>query len=280
MQPSPSPDLSFPMSLAPFRTPDYNAQLVRSLGKVFLGAASIGEVTAVAGCITDGDDATWSAAWGQLADRLGERAAAAEARGDRSTARGLWLRAAEAHRQASFFRRVDLDDPLLQRRWRAARDAFRRAAALSDFALWPVAIPFDGTRLSGYLALPARADGPLPALVVPGGYDSIAEEIMTMVGLPALARGYAVLAVDGPGQGGTLYDPQVRLFMRPDWRPVIAGLRDWLCARPEIDRKRIAAVGISFGGLLVPNGAADQPRLAALVADPAVTCERGGRHCG
>ena len=89
-----------------------------------------------------------------------------------------------------------------------------------------------------------------------------------MNGLPALARGYAVLAVDGPGQGKTLYDKETRAFMRPDYEKVMTAVLDYATSQTNIDPERIAAIGCSFGGYLVPRGSAGESRLAALVADP------------
>ena len=129
-------------------------------------------------------------------------------------------------------------------------------------------IPFEGRHLYASLVTPAGRDGPWPTLVLPSGYDSCVEEALMMNGLPALEQGYAVLGVDGPGQGKTLYDPGTRAFMRADYGVVMTAVLDALLARTEVDPQRIAAIGCSFGGYLVPRGTADEHRLAALVADP------------
>jgi len=47
-----------------------------------------------------------------------------------------------------------------------------------------------------------------------GGYDGTAEELYASAA-PAVDRGYAFAALDGPGQGAMLYDQRVP--MRPDW---------------------------------------------------------------
>ncbi len=41
---------------------------------------------------------------------------------------------------------------------------------------------------------------------------------------------------------------------------------DWLLARPDMDRDRIALMGMSLGGLLAPRAAATEQRVAALIA--------------
>jgi len=256
------------MTIAPFATRDFNSQLQRSLGKVYLGAASVGEAMAVADAIADGDTAGWHAAWRRLADDLEERAGAARAGGHDAVARGLYLRASEAFRQASFFHRVDLDCAELQAAWPRAAACFSAALELMAVVHAPLAIPFEGRHLHATLVAPAEGDGPWPVLILPSGYDSCVEEALEMNGLSALREGYAVLGLDGPGQGKTLYDPATRAFMRADYGPVLTAAVDALVARPEVDGARIAAIGCSFGGYLVPRGAAEEHRLAAMVADP------------
>ncbi len=256
------------MPLELFATRDFNSQLQRSLGKVYLGAASVGEVMATAAAVTDGDTASWHQAWRGLADDLEARGTSARQAGQTETARRLFLRAAEAFRQASFFHRVDLDCAELQAAWPRAESCFQAAMALTDFQWQGVEIPFEGRFLYGCLAMPGQGSGPWKTLIVPSGYDSCVEEAMVMNGLPALARGFAVLAVDGPGQGKTLYDRNTRAFMRPDYETVMAAVFDFAATRPELDPARIAAIGTSFGGYLVPRAAAHESRIAALVADP------------
>ncbi|MFC3229833.1 alpha/beta hydrolase family protein [Marinibaculum pumilum] len=256
-------------TIAPFATLDFNSQLNRSLGKVYLGAASVGEVMAVAASIADGDTASWHAAWSKLAASLEARGRAAAAAGQRQTALGLYLRATEAWRQACFFHRVDLDCAELQAAWPRLVACFRAALAQSPFHGGRVELPFEGRSLWAYLLHPGPAeDGPWPTLVMPSGYDGTAEETAVMVGWPALARGYAVLAFDGPGQGCTLYDPARRAFMRPDFEHVLPAVVDAAQGMAPVDGDRIAGVGISFGGYLMPRGASGEPRLKALVADP------------
>jgi pimeloyl-ACP methyl ester carboxylesterase len=68
------------------------------------------------------------------------------------------------------------------------------------------------------------------------------------------------------GQGAMLYEQ--RVSMRPDWEHVVPGLLDALSTHPEVDPDKIVLVGRSFGGYLAPRGAAGEPRLAAMIADP------------
>lgn len=175
-------------------------------------------------------------------------------------ARGAYLRAAEYLRQAFFFHRDNLDGNELRLAFGASVAAFRSALPLLDHPATVLSGP-----VSGYLFTPAGATGPLPTLLHVNGYDGTAEELYASV-YPALERGYAFAAIDGPGQGEVLYDQ--RIPMRPDWENVVPGMVDALLARPEVDPRRLVLVGRSFGGLIAPRGASAEHRLAALVVDP------------
>jgi len=59
------------------------------------------------------------------------------------------------------------------------------------------------------------------------------------------------------------------LYFRPDWEAVITAVVDWLLTRPEVDPRRIALMGRSWGGYLAPRAATGEHRLAALIADAA-----------
>ena len=102
-------------------------------------------------------------------------------------------------------------------------------------------------------------------MILIGGYDGTCEELYLLTGVAALQRGYNVMAVDGPGQGSALIEQ--RLTLRPDWENVIAPMIDHLIERPEVDRDRIAVIGLSLGAHLAPRAASGERRLAACIAD-------------
>ena len=58
--------------------------------------------------------------------------------------------------------------------------------------------------------------------------------------------------------------------MRPDWENVVRPVVDYALTRPEVDPKKIARTGWSFGGYLAPRAASGEHRLAACLADPGV----------
>jgi alpha-beta hydrolase superfamily lysophospholipase len=82
-----------------------------------------------------------------------------------------------------------------------------------------VAIPYENTTLPGYHFRVDRDERPRPTVVLVGGYDGTSEELYFLNGRAALARGYNVLAFDGPGQGAALLQQQ--LVLRPDFETVV-----------------------------------------------------------
>jgi hypothetical protein len=243
-----------------FDDTNFDGQLQRSVAKCDSGMANVGECLEIASQITPGDRDSWFQAWSSFAGRLVLQADQARAGGHDVSARDALLRAAEYHRQSFFFHRDDLHCRELRTGYAASVAAFRAAMPLLPHD----AQVLDG-ELSGYLFTPSGTTSRLPTLLHIGGYDGTAEELYASVA-PALARGYAFAAIDGPGQGGELYDRGV--VMRPDWEHVVPTMFDALVAHPHVDPTRVVLVGRSFGGALAPRGAAGEQRLAALVVDP------------
>ena len=249
-----------------FRDPSYDGQLARTLAAATVGAADLGEALATARRVKRLDGSSWHVAWSRTA--AGARAAGETARqiGDRATARYAFLRASEYYRQAYYFIRGDLDDPRLLAAHGKHVETFVAAAQLMAPSIEPVRIPYLDTTLAGYLMSPDRSGAARATLIFPCGYDSTAEAGWANAA-PALERGYNVLVFEGPGQGEALL--KQRLFFRPDFEHVLGPVLDWLLARPEVDPARVGLIGRSFAGYLAPRAAAFEPRLAALVCDPA-----------
>ena len=248
-----------------FRDEDFEAQFLRSLGKVYWSAADAGECLAVAATVLDGDRASWQHAWSTAADSVADVATQARAAGHRRSAGEAFGRAAEYARQSYFFDRIDLTDPTMLSSWRRQREYFRAMLDLLDIRWELLAVPYENVELDGYLLLPQGA-GPFPTLVVPSGYDAPIEEFWSLVAVPALRRGYAVAMYDGPGQGSALYEKV--LYMRPDWEVVSRAVVGALRSRDTVDQRRLVSFGRSFGGYLAPRAAAGSVDFAACVADP------------
>ncbi|HXN62174.1 MAG TPA: alpha/beta fold hydrolase [Acidimicrobiales bacterium] len=242
-----------------------DAQLLRTVGSAPYGGADVGECLSTVARIKGTDLASWHNEWVSTAaatQSLAERALEA---GRTETARLAFLRAASYFRTAGVMLMAPPADERLVRAYAAQTEAFRRAAAL--FAQPPeiVDIPFDGSPLPGYHFRPDGDPGRRATVLLVGGYDGTAEELYLLNGAAALARGYNVLAFDGPGQGAALL--RLGLTMRADFERVVTAAVDYLCTRRDTDPARLAVIGLSLGGYLAPRAASVEHRLAACIAD-------------
>jgi pimeloyl-ACP methyl ester carboxylesterase len=235
------------------------------LGTVSNGGAEIGEAFAVAAKIKDGDAASWQAEWLKMA-------ALAEARGETSLKGGHTVSAAQQLLRASNYYRIGLmamlpDDPRLPQAGKKSRELMRRAGTLMDPPLEYFEVPFEGTVLPGYFRA-AKADGkPRKTLLMLGGGETFAEDLIFYIMPQAHQRGYNFITVDLPGQG---LMPLQGKYFRPDmWKPVMAVV-DQIIRRKEIDKKRLAVYGISGGGGFAPQTAEHDKRLKAVVVNSCV----------
>ena len=242
----------------------FDYQTLRALAYTTFGGAEPGEVLVTAERIPEGDTESWHTEWRTTAERVERQAGAAAEEGNDRTARGAFFRAHTYYRTAEFF--LPSDDPRRERTYERSRACFREGIERLDTAVEQLSIPYADTDLPGYLFRPADSfDGPRPTVVCLGGFDSLAEELYFLCGVPeALARGYAVVLFEGPGQGAPLRAEG--LTARPDWEHVVGPVLDHLDGRPALDTERLGLVGVSFGGYYAPRAAAFDDRIGAVVA--------------
>ncbi|MGA5324318.1 alpha/beta hydrolase family protein [Streptomyces seoulensis] len=259
----------------------FNFEILLALGSVWRRGADAGEVLSTAASVADGDGQAWFDAWLDLGRRVRVEAEECAAAGHPVSAREGWLRAAGYLGTAM----VGVD-AVPDAEKRAAEAFTEHRACLDRFLLAldppaePVSIPYEDTTLPGYLISPPGTDEPLPTLIANNGSDGPLSAAWTMLGAPAVERGYRVLLFDGPGQQSMLFERGVTF--RPDWENVITPVVDFLLARVDVDPRRIALAGISQGGYWVPRALAFEHRLAAAVADPGVVrvAESWWQHLG
>jgi Esterase FrsA-like len=250
-----------------FDDTEFDAQFARTVGKAAVGMADVGECFATANRMTDGDYASWQDCWHATAERAEGIADEAAKAGRRRSAGEAYLRASEYHRASYFFDRADLAGSFLHAAWEATRRTFRAGLECLDVDVDLVTVPYTGTTLSGYLVRPEDAAArPYPTVVTVAGYDSPIEEYYAFNVVGGTKRGYAVLMVDGPGQGSALYEKG--LVFRHDYEAVFGAILDFAAQRSEVDSERIALSGRSFGGYLAPRAACFEHRARALITDP------------
>ena len=258
---------SFSMELV-FKDLQYAFQTLRALGYAVSGGADVGEVLKTAYSIKEGDDESWYREWMKTAEQREKAGDDFLARGRKISARQEFFKASNYYRTAEFFLHTNPEDPRIVSVWKKGRDSFRKAANLADHPILPVEIPFEGTTLPGYLCLVDKSGTKRPLLIVHSGFDGTVEEIYFETAYFAVKRGYNVLLFEGPGQGGVIRVQ--KLPFRPNWETVVTPVVDYAMTRKEVDAKRIALMGISFGGYLAPRAAAFEKRIKACIANGGV----------
>jgi len=212
-------------------------------------------------------------AFESTARRRETKAKAAEADGNRLTARDNWFMAAIHYGAAEW----PYDDSgakhveLHQKK----RECYASYARLADHRVEAVWVPFKGKSIPAWFHLPpGYAGGKLPVVISIPGMDSFKESGVALANDRWLARGAAVLAIDGPGQ----YESPLNgvYVSMQNWIDAGPALVDWLASRPEIDAGRIGVTGTSFGSFFGTIMAAHEPRIAATAV--ASTCLEPGCH--
>ncbi len=200
----------------------------------------------------------WCAGWSEIAH-------GAEVRADQALDRGFMRTAAsELGRSAFYYGFAQLpfwhDPPAKRVAYEHAARVWRRAAPFLDPPLQPVAIPYRGIELPGYLRLPSGVDRPA-CVVLLGGLDSTKEEMQVISDL-CIARGLATLSFDGPGQGETFF----RMKLAADFVDAVIAVFDFAERLPSIDGSRLGIIGRSLGGYYAPRAAALDRRVKAAAA--------------
>ncbi len=251
-----------------FKDHQYSFQTLRTLGYAVSGGADAGEVLKTAYAIKEGDDESWYREWIKTAEQREKAGNDFLAQGRKISARQEFFKASNYYRTAEFFLHTNPEDPRIVSTWLKSRDSFQKAAKLADQPILPINIPFEGTTLPGYLCLVDRSGAKRPLLIVHSGFDGTAEELYFETAYFALKRGYNVLLFEGPGQGGVIR--MQKLPFRPNWETVVTPVVDYAVKRKEVDAKRIALMGISFGGYFAPRAVAFEKRIKACIANGGV----------
>jgi pimeloyl-ACP methyl ester carboxylesterase len=240
-----------------FGSQNFHFQTLRALMECQSGSADTNEILETVKLIADGDVQSWHAAWAAMADRV---LALAESTNDRISKSNAYMRAHNYQRTAEFL--LPPDDPKRPPSWQKSLACFDKGIETSGVRCERIGVPYEGGQLRAHYFPGGPGAGEKPLIMLVGGYDSILEELYPFLGKPALARGYSVLAYEGPGQGQPLRDG---LKFTPEWeKPTGAVLDAFLAthARP----KQIVLIGMSMGGYLAPRAAAFEKRIDGVVA--------------
>jgi esterase FrsA len=195
-----------------------------------------GDVKEAFNSIHTRDKDEWAAAFMGVADRYMNEAKSLE-QTDPTKANSDYIR---AWRLYSFGRWPIPASAGKQRSYEKAIEAFLAHARFWDPPLEIVRIPFEGKEIVGYLRLPKNANGPVPLVLAVNGLDSRKEDLSESFSA-ILPFGIGFLAVDGPGTG------QNPIKVSENAERMLSRVLDYIATRPEIDKKRVAMHGVSWG---------------------------------
>ncbi len=182
-----------------------------------------GEVREALERLTSLDRDEWAASWSLVGDRYMAK----------KDFRQAWL-------YYSFARWPVPNSPGKQRAYEKALEAYLAHAKLLDPPLEILRVPFEGREIVGYVRMPKSAR-PSPLVVAIAGLDSRKEEMVERFSA-LLERGIGILALDSPGTG------QSPVKAAPGAERTLSRALDAVLQRPDIDARRIAVYGGSFGG--------------------------------
>lgn len=245
-----------------FNDPSFSYQFIKTLGFTYSEGADLGESITTAKAIKPGDINSWYQEWLTTANRIYNYANDMQKQGENISAKEAYLRASNYYRTASFYMVAAQDRETAKNISSFSKKSFLNAIAYMP-AIQPVKIPYENTALPGYFIRSQENNAPL--LIVHGGYDGTAEELYFQVGRAAHQRGFNVLIFEGPGQGEVLR--QQGIPFRHDWEHVVTPVIDYAMALPNIDKNKIALMGISMGGYLAARAAAFDNRIKACVVN-------------
>ncbi len=209
-----------------------------------------------------------------LARRREAKAKEAEQEGDSIEARDNYFIAAQYWASAMW--PVDEVDDALTRYNAKKRETFAGYMQLADHKVEWAEVPYRGKQLPGVFHLPPgyRSGSKVPVIVMVPGMDGYKEKYVSLYGDNWMQRGFAFLAVEGPGYWEA---PLRGLYVDvPGWVETGKAIVKWLAARPEIDTDKIVVVGSSFGSFFSAVMMSEEPGFKACAVTG--TCyEPGGR---
>ncbi|KAJ5332380.1 hypothetical protein MYU51_019323 [Penicillium brevicompactum] len=251
----------------------FDFELTLILGSASSSGCEVGEFKSAVDKIKRHDPESWHAAWneqGERAERIGDETAVA---GFRVPARNAYLRASNYFRASAYM--FPNEEPRVIPFSERSIKNFQRAAELMDGEVVFAEIPYeDGATLTGWLCMPptqAKVAGKTPVILYAGGADATKEELYFLYGHTGPQLGYAVLCLEGPGQGMLL---KPRIPLRPDFEVIADYVLNYFVdladSRPELDLDldRIAVAGAATGGYFALRAATDARVKACVAVDP------------
>ncbi|HME59657.1 MAG TPA: alpha/beta hydrolase [Candidatus Binatia bacterium] len=241
----------------------FGGHTLRLIAQAQQGGGDIFDIARAMKNVDAGDKDGWERAWLELAQKTETRAQEALAAGHERTAKQYFFHASNYYRMSDVLLTI-AEETKRAERFRKSRENFCAAIKLHEPKIEVITVHCGNEDYDGYFCHPVSPrPGKWPGVLFLGGADAYAEEIY-FAGKQLLDRGWAMLLVDTPGRGSSIYFKGIKT--RPDYEVPGKACIDYLVSRPEIDGDRIALLGISMAGYYAPRVAAFERRIKALVA--------------
>jgi dipeptidyl aminopeptidase/acylaminoacyl peptidase len=243
-------------------THPFGGQTLRLVAQAQQGGGDVFDIARTCRKIEPGDKDGWERAWLELAESTEQKAKESLAAGNQHTAIQYFFHANQYYRMSDVFLTHE-DEEKKAERFRKAQENFRAGARLHEPKIEIISVRCGAEEYDGYFCHPQNPKpGRWPAVLFLAGADAYAEEVY-FGGRQMAERGWAVLYVDTPGRGSSIY--LKKITTRPDYEVPGKACIDYLISRPEVDPDRIAILGISMAGYYAPRVAAFDKRIKALV---------------
>jgi len=254
------------LDILPFKDPAFRFQCLWRFGSIAAGGGDFAEMLTAARDVVDNDHQSWYQPWSALADHTAGIASQYLRSGNLESAQAAFFRAANYYRAAEIY--VSSKDPRGEATWKKGRNCFLKACELSKGLLKFVEIPFEDTVLPAYWCRVDDSGKKRPLLIVQTGLDGTAEDLYFIVAPNAVKRGYNCLIFEGPGQGEVIRIKKIPF--RHNWETVVTPVVDYALKLAEVDQEKIALIGYSMAGYLVPRAMAFEHRIKYCVVDSGV----------
>ncbi len=244
-------------------TSPFEFQILRLVAEAQQGGGDVFDIARLCRNLRAGDKEGWERAWLSLAEATEAKARRELERGHKQTSMQNFFHANQYYRMSDIFLAADAAAKK-KARFLKSQDNFRAAAKLHTPPIETITVHCGDEAYDGYFCHPSNpSSGRRPAVFLIGGADAFSEEIF-FSGRQVLERGWALLLVDTPGRGSSMYVKGIPT--RYDYEVPVKACLDYLASRPEVNAERIALIGISMAGYYAPRAAAFDERVKALVA--------------
>lgn len=254
------------LDILPFKDPAFRFQCLWRFGSIAAGGGDFAEMLTAAKGVVDNDHSSWYGPWAAMADHANDIATQYLKDGNLVSARAAFFRATNYYRAAEIY--VSSKDPRGEATWKKGRNCFLKACELSKGLIKFVEIPFENTTLPAYWCRVDDSGKKRPLLIVQTGLDGTAEDLYFIVAPYAVKRGYNCLIFEGPGQGEMIRIKKIPF--RHNWETVVTPVVDHALKLAEVDPEKIALIGYSMAGYLVPRAMAFEHRIRYCVVDSGV----------